>query len=348
MAETEDENSTPVTEMEFKDYSGPELESLQKYLPVYQQLVEVVPSSTLMPATYKKYHDQYQRFQSRPTDVWIASHPKAGTTWTQEMVWCLLYTLQSPRLTELLPARSPFFEWDSLFPDWHSMEHLPDDDVNKTGVMWDILTKTLPDPRNIKTHVHWALLPPSVHASKAKIVYVCRDPRDLCVSYYYHHIKLEGYTGDFDTFVKIFLADALPWGPFWSNVLSYWQRRHQPNVFFFTFEQLKKDLPGTLLRLAEFLGIKRGGSEGALGASELAALTEHLSFSSMSTNPATNNEVLAAAAINPNTAGQVKFMRQGKVGDHASHLSAQQLQQFKKWTEEALKDSDFPYYRNYE
>ncbi|XP_047737324.1 luciferin sulfotransferase-like [Hyalella azteca] len=245
-----------------------------------------------MPATYKKYHDQYQRFQSRPTDVWIASYPKAGTTWTQEMVWCLLFTLQSPRLTELLPARSPFFEWDSLFPDWHSMEHLPDGDVNKKG------------PRNIKTHVHWALLPPSVHASNAKIVYMCRDPRDLCVSYYYHHIKLEGYTGDFNTFVKIFLADARLAR---DSAPTYWSG-HKSNLQCDCF----------------------------------------ISFSSMSTNPATNNEVLAAGAINPTMAGQVKFMRQGKVDDHASHLSAQQLQQFKKWTEEALKDSDFPYYRNYE
>ncbi|KAF2354421.1 Sulfotransferase domain [Trinorchestia longiramus] len=312
MTDAKDERLSPASKATFQDYKGPVQDLLDQHLEVYRHLVDVVPQDTRMPASYMKYHDQYQAFKSRPTDIWVASYPKSGTTWTQELVWCLLFTLQSPHLHDLLPARSPFFEWDGLFPEGMTLDHLPDKDPNKTGVMWTLLNESLPDPRVIKTHMNRELLPCSVDAIKPKIVYVCRDPRDVCVSYYHHAVKLEGFTGDFDTFVKIFLADALPWAPFWSNVLSYWNRRDESNVLFLTFEELKTDMPGVLKRVAKFLGITRGGVEGPLSFEEVAALTEHLSFSSMSKNPATNNEGLMTAAIRTETSHGIKFMREGK------------------------------------
>ena len=35
-----------------------------------------------------------------------------------------------------------------------------------------------------------------------------------------------------------------------------------------------------------------------------------------------------------------------QVGDHKKHLSSDQIQRFKIWTDKWLKNSDFPYYRN--
>lgn len=43
--------------------------------------------------------------------------------------------------------------------------------------------------------------------SLAQILYVCRDPRDVCVSYYFHSIKLDGYKKEFSDFVDLFLTD---------------------------------------------------------------------------------------------------------------------------------------------
>lgn len=40
-----------------------------------------------------------------------------------------------------------------------------------------------------------------------QIVYVCRDPRDVCVSYFFHQRKLEGYTGTMADFVLTFLDE---------------------------------------------------------------------------------------------------------------------------------------------
>ena len=35
----------------------------------------------------------------------------SGTTWTQELVWSLLFGLDDPRINDVLTKRFPFFEW---------------------------------------------------------------------------------------------------------------------------------------------------------------------------------------------------------------------------------------------
>ena len=36
-----------------------------------------------MPECYLKFHERMKGFKLRPDDIWIASFPKSGTTWTQ-------------------------------------------------------------------------------------------------------------------------------------------------------------------------------------------------------------------------------------------------------------------------
>ena len=42
-----------------------------------------------------------------------------------------------------------------------------------------------------------------------QVVYVARNPKDVIVSYYFHHklIKLQGYTGDMEQFAQFFMDD---------------------------------------------------------------------------------------------------------------------------------------------
>ena len=51
----------------------------------------------------------------RPDDVWIASYPKSGTTWTQEMMWLICNDLDYERARSItLDDRFPFLEYDSI------------------------------------------------------------------------------------------------------------------------------------------------------------------------------------------------------------------------------------------
>ncbi len=53
------------------------------------------------------------------------------------------------------------------------------------------------------------------------MIYVCRNPRDVCVSYF-HHTKLfhkaYGYEGDFEQYADLFLKGQLQCGDYWYHL----------------------------------------------------------------------------------------------------------------------------------
>merc|ERR1719319_171183 len=51
----------------------------------------------------------------------------------------------------------------------------------------------LPSPRVIKSHLPFEFLPPKL-LDTCKVIYVGRNPKDTCVSYYHHHYRLRKNT----------------------------------------------------------------------------------------------------------------------------------------------------------
>ena len=49
--------------------------------------------------------------------------------------------------------------------------------------------------------------------------------------------------------------DGHPFWPFWENVRTWWAFRHLPNVLFVHFANLKRDMPGQMHRIADFLDV---------------------------------------------------------------------------------------------
>lgn len=67
----------------------------------------------------------------------------------------------------------------------------------------------LTTPRHIKCHLPFNLLPRQIRTGekKPKIVYVARNPKDVCISYYHQSKLLRGDNGDFQQFCELFLGD---------------------------------------------------------------------------------------------------------------------------------------------
>lgn len=121
-------------------------------------------------------------------------------------------------------------------------------------------------------------------------------------------------------------------GPYWECIMSYWQRRHLPNVFVVTYEEMKRDLLPVIRRVAKFLGK-------TLTDDQIEKLKNHLSFESMKKNPAVNYEPLVEfvkKCIGEKYASDGIFMRTGTVGNHKSLMSKEQIDQIDKWTEEHI------------
>lgn len=69
------------------------------------------PVHCIMPSKYRLHADRIRNLPVYEDDVWIVTFPKAGTTWTQEMVWLIDHDLDYNTASSVnLTERSVFLE----------------------------------------------------------------------------------------------------------------------------------------------------------------------------------------------------------------------------------------------
>ncbi|XP_013793880.2 sulfotransferase 1C2-like, partial [Limulus polyphemus] len=113
-------------------------------------------------------------------------------------------------------------------------------------------------PGAIKTHLPFHMCP---YSPNAKYIYVARNPRDCCVSFYHHTKMFPEYhfqDGSFDDFFEVFINGETEWGDYFDHLLSGYEHRNDPNVCFITYEEMKEDTKAAVLKLAKFLGPQYG------------------------------------------------------------------------------------------
>ncbi len=148
--------------------------------------------------------------------------------------------------------------------------------------------------RFVKTHLPVDAL---VFSPKAKYLYIGRDGRDVVWSLFNHHRNANGAWYDVlnntpglvgppmgpppESVVEYFndwlAKDGHPFWPFWENIRSWWAIRDLANVMLIHFEDLKRDMPGEIRRMAEFL-------ETPIDESKWDAILTHCSFDYMKEN----------------------------------------------------------------
>jgi len=268
-----------------------------------------------MPISFEKIEQQIKDFEVYDDDIWVTSFPKGGTTWTQEMVWCIKHGVDLELAKSDLDMRFPFIEFTCVF----ELDKLKSgcDTVSKSMEK----AKNMKRPRFIKSHLPWDLLPRQIRNGerKPKIIHVARNPMDTLVSYYHHNRLLELYKGDFNLFKALFLRNKLSWCPYSSNVLSYWQRRELNNLLFIKFEDMKKNLPAVVETVAEFLGVD-------LSEAQSQILLTHISFDEMKKNTFVNHGTLEKCFAENNIEKEKgEFIREGKIGGYKNVLNDEDI-----------------------
>lgn len=194
--------------------------------------------------------------------------------------------------------------------------------------------------RFIKTHFPFSLMPPSVLEQQSKVVYVARNPRDVAVSFY-HLNRLyvtQGYHGNFPDYWHYFEHNLAPWCPYWTHIKEGWAHRNHSNVLFMFYEDMNKDLPGTIRKVAKFL-------DKSMTEAQVERLADHLHIRNFKNNPSVNCEELKRIKLL--NSGEQGFVRSGKSDGWSDEYTPELKERVLKWIEENSKDLDFQFPVNY-
>ncbi|CAG4988484.1 unnamed protein product [Parnassius apollo] len=333
--------------LELKDVEPETAELLMKYFTgEHTGFVRVGPKGYFLPHKYKQEASNIYNMEVRPDDIFVDSYPRSGTTWTQELVWLVANDLDYETSNAIpLTERYPFLEF-SVFvhPVMKKRFYMENCDSERKLKLLEFVTQPateqlalMPSPRFIKTHLPLSLLPPKL-LDTAKVVYVARDPRDVAVSFYHlnRSMRTQGYVDDFKNYWNFFINDLHHWTPYFEHLKESWEKRHHPNMLFLFYEELSKDLPAAIRRVADFLG-KTFTTE------QLDKLCDHLSIDNFKNNKSVNYDVMRELGILiPN--GQ-SFIRKGKAGGWRDYFDEEMTNQADKWMAKNLQDTDlrFPH-----
>lgn len=206
---------------------------------------------------------RWDHYRPRTGDIVIATYPKSGTTWMQQIVSLLIFQSPEPRpIADIAP-----------WLDRRELEYRADTIMRRL----DAQTHR----RFLKAHVPFDGLP--IH-DEVKYIHVARDGRDACLSYHNHCLAFnepnlarldrlgledellarpyprapadardfflrwmnEGVNGE---------PDGMPFGSWFNHERTWWAERHRPNLLMVHYRDLKKDLAGEMRRITGFLGI---------------------------------------------------------------------------------------------
>ncbi|KAL1138260.1 hypothetical protein AAG570_009949 [Ranatra chinensis] len=309
-------------------------EKLDKLFGVPGCLIEVNPGKVILPPKYQDLGERIYNLNVRPDDVWLVSYPRTGSTWVQEMVWCICNDFKSEASKTISQMRTPLLELTAIL-------------ANEEGSWKDNFpnsvdqVENMPSPRFIKTHLPWGLLPAQLEQVKPKIIYVARNPKDMCISYYHYCKLIHKLNGSVEEFCELLLDGTAPIGPLWDHILGFWEKRNEPNIQFLKYEDVKKDVRGTIEKMADFLGK-------SLSEDDIISLMDHVSFKKMRNNPALNLEPLLKLKNGPSFEmnGDSNFIRKGQVGDWKNYMSEDLSQRFDKWMETNLAGTGLHFQTN--
>ncbi|XP_037057968.1 probable alcohol sulfotransferase isoform X2 [Peromyscus leucopus] len=207
----------------------------------------------------KESHD---KFVIRDEDTVIVSYPKSGTNWLIEIV-CLIQTKGNPKWIQsvLNWERSPWIETKKGLPIL----------INTEG------------PRLMSSHLPFHLFPKSFFRSKAKVIYVIRNPRDVLVSGYFflRNTKIIDNPESLGTYIEWFLNGNVPYGSWFEHTRNWLSMRENENFLLLSYEDMKKNTRRTIEKICDFLGKK-------LEPDELDLVLKYSSFQAMKENKMSN------------------------------------------------------------
>jgi hypothetical protein len=246
--------------------------------------------------TQKELDAISERFVVRDDDVFVVAYPKSGTTWMEQIVHLLANG--GDQGDKVLSEAVPWVEGAA----------------NKYGGL-DSLLGNATGRRFFHSHLPYALMP-GVTDTRARYVYVARNPKDNAVSFYYHSCSKLDYEGSWEEFFELFIRGQVGYGLVLDHVLDWWDgSRKNERILFVKYEDMKREPAEAVSRVASFIGVRCDDEL-------LRTVVDKSSFASMASNELANLDWV------PQKEGVPRHMRKGIVGDWREHFSDEQSRRF--------------------
>ncbi|XP_064596369.1 sulfotransferase 1C4-like [Liolophura sinensis] len=267
-------------------------------------------NGVLYPGTAER-HEHIRGFPIKSDDITVVCYPKSGTHWVER----ILHYLTSEEALDKV-------QHHTSIPIEVIVPHLP-----KTQL--EVLRES-PSPRIITTHLPFELCPRESQEGKGKIILVIRNPKDVVVSHYLFHQKVNPKAWSnfaWDDFLQVFSdPDTLPYGSWFNHVKKWLEHRNDSNLLIVKFEDLKRDLTNGVSRIADFVGRPISGDL----ASAIAAKCQfdNVKKEGQSEKPEQGN------------VGISLYLRKGQVGDWKSHFTVAQNEMFDEVYQREMGDTE--------
>ncbi|KAJ9559207.1 hypothetical protein OSB04_013821 [Centaurea solstitialis] len=264
-------------------------------------------------------------FTAKSTDIFLASHPKSGTTWLKALSFAIVNRTNfiigtgssptHPLLTTSPHDCVPFIETDSFL----------NNPSYANGLM--------------ATHIPYTSLPESIISSGCRIVYICRNPKDVLISVWVFFNKLKDNSSTpmkLEDAFELFCKGISLIGPFWDHVIGYRKAslERPDKVLFLNYDKIQKDPNNEVKKLAKFIGYPFTEEEEAAG--EVENIIKLCSFEKLSEANKTNKD----GDVTPKDVSNEIYFRKGKVGDSTNYLTTEMIEILDKITEEKYNGLD--------
>ncbi|XP_004648462.2 3-beta-hydroxysteroid sulfotransferase [Octodon degus] len=256
----------------------------------------------LFPNVFKPeiLRDIGDNFVVKNDDTIIVTYPKSGTNWLIEIV-SLIYSKGDPQQIQTEPAweRSPWIE---------------------SNIGYEILLNQC-GPRNYTTHLPIQLFPKTFFSSKAKVIYLIRNPRDVLVSgyFFFKELSIVKTPDKLQEYFELFLKGSVAYGSWFEHIRGWLSMREKKDFLLLSYEELKENTRSTVEKICEFL-------EKKLKPEEIDLVLKYSSFKYMKENQLSSNKQMIDHFKNKN----LTFTRKGVTGDWKNHFTVAQAEVFDK------------------
>lgn len=264
----------------------------------------LIPTFNIIPNHEQEYRSMPE-WQPRDDDLMVCAYPKSGTHWIWE-VMCMLLQGNAKRI----------------------------EGIKEACMLEGLAKKTFDEmksPRIINTHIYFKHLPKDFLRRHCKIIYMVRNPKDVCVSFFNHHTKILEYEfdGTWENYVPRFLKGDVDYGSWFDYTLD-WEKVQEENteypIHVVYYETMKQNSLNEVKRLAKFLEVD-------LDESVLKQIDEMCQFDKMKKEKNKNENPDEWKDKEPG------MYRKGQVGDWKNWFTVAQSELFDSVYDQKMKNS---------